>query len=203
MKLFNNKENTQPEPVIRDDEQPVKNSYDSKNNIKKLVISAMLVAVGVVLGRIVSIPVFALGTTTMYIGLGPLPIMLICCMYGPIWGMASACVWDLTGAILFPQGAFNPAFSVTAAIFGLVLGLFFMKPRKVSFLYMILACTVSQMLFSVILNTLLLFIFYSVPWQALLLPRAVEQLIMIPLNATLLMLIMRVLKNYGFIKEQE
>lgn len=200
IKRPNKKENTQPDSMLRASEQPVKNSYGSKNNIKKLVISAMLVAIGVVLGRITSIPVFASGNTTMYIGFGPLPIMLICCMYGPIWGMTSACAWDLIGAILFPQGAFNPAFSVTAAIFGLVLGLFFMKPRKISFPYMLLACTVSQMLFSVILNTLLLVIFYSLPWQTLLLPRVVEQLVMIPLNTTLLMIIMRVLKKHGFIE---
>ena len=67
------------------------------SQIQRLTICAMLIALGVVLKGLLSVSVPAaftsFGVKSMNIGFGMLPILLLCVLYGPLYGMAGALAW--------------------------------------------------------------------------------------------------------------
>ena len=174
--------------------------------IKRIVISAMLVALGVVLSRLLSYPTLSVtGNLSAMIGLGPLPIMLLAYLYGPIWGGIGALAWDMLGAFLFPIGAFDVRFSIAAFLFGVVCGLFFLFTKHrtkclASPMWILLATTVSLFIFTGILNTTLLALYYSkktfeVAWMAFFIPRAIEVAFEVPVYTILLACLLELLRR--------
>lgn len=149
--------------------------------ILRLCVCAMLVAIGVVLSGLLSIPDFSLGNYTMKIGFGSLAPILAGVLYGPLYGGIVGGLVDLIQALLFPKGAFVPWFTVVAVLSGLIPGLFFIKRRRVpSFIRILLATFTGQVVCSVILNTLLIYLLYGSAFWVLLPKRLVNQAIMIP-----------------------
>ena len=178
-------------------------------NTKRLTVSALLVALGVILSRFLSIPVSLFGTYSFNIGFGMLPILLLAVLYGPLYGCIGAAAWDLLGAILFPKGAFVIWFTFAAAALGLVTGLFFASPssdkylkRPATFKRTILAIACGQIVYSVILNTMLIAILYHVPVKALLIPRLIENAIMIPVNTILVIALLKALSGAYIINDK-
>ncbi|HHT86963.1 MAG TPA: folate family ECF transporter S component [Clostridiales bacterium] len=172
------------------------------SQIQRLTICAMLIALGVVLKGLLSVSVPAaftsFGVKSMNIGFGMLPILLLCVLYGPLYGMAGALAWDILSALLFPMGAFEPWFSFSACLFGLITGIFFMKTRadspKYSTGYILMTCAVGQICYSVIFNTLLLIWLFGLPPVPLFIARTLENLIMIPLNTLIISYLINKLK---------
>ena len=172
----------------------------------------MLVAIGVVLSRLLSYPTISVsGNLSAMIGLGPLPIMLLAYLYGPLWGGIGAFVWDVLGALIFPKGAFNPMFSIAAFIFGVICGVFFLYTQKrdkllSSPLWVLLATGVSIFLYTGILNTTLLALYYAgdrtftVAWYAFFIPRAIESVIEMPIFAMLLTYLIELLRRTKLIR---
>ena len=80
---------------------------DPVPNTKKLIVSAQLVALDVVLTRLL-----AINTPLMKIGLGFAAVALCAVLYGPWWAALTAALGDLVGALLFPTGAFFPGFTL-------------------------------------------------------------------------------------------
>ncbi|NLB61817.1 MAG: folate family ECF transporter S component [Clostridiales bacterium] len=168
------------------------------SQIQRITICAMLIALGVVLKGVLSVsfPITSLGVKSMNIGFGMLPILLICVLYGPLYGCAGALSWDVISAFVFPMGGFQPWFSISAALFGLITGMFFIKTpsEKYTTLRIFTACAVGQIAYSVIFNTFLLIWLFNLPAKPLFIARSLENLIMIPLNTLILSLIINKLK---------
>ena len=169
---------------------------------QRLTISALLVALGIIFSRFLSIPISLFGTYSMNIGLGMLPILLLCVLYGPIYGALGAACWDLLGALLFPKGAFVVWFTLAAAAFGFVTGMFFASPESKNYLKRsasigrtFLAVLCGQFLYSACLNTLIIHVLYSVPVMTLLIPRLVENCIMIFVNTALILVVLKALSG--------
>lgn len=149
--------------------------------ILRLCVCAMLVAIGVVLSGMLSIPDFSLGNYTMKIGFGSLAPILAGVLYGPVYGGIVGGLVDLIQALLFPKGAFVPWFTVVAVLSGLIPGLFFIRRNRVpSFIRILLAVFTGQVICSVILNTLLLYLLYGSAFWVLLPKRLINQAVMIP-----------------------
>ncbi len=91
----------------------------SKNKVKVLVNVALLVAMEVVLARFLSI-----NTPIVRIGFGFVPIAICGMLYGPMMAGVAGAMSDIIGAVLFPTGAYFPGFTVSAALTGIVFGLF-------------------------------------------------------------------------------
>ena len=174
--------------------------------IKRIVISAMLIALGVVLSRLLSYPTLSVtGNLSAMIGLGPLPIMLLAYLYGPVWGGVGALAWDMIGAFLFPMGAFNPMFSVAAFLFGIICGLFFLytKHRErclASTMWILLATAVSLFIYTGILNTTLIALYYSkkafnIAWIGYFTSRAIEVAFEVPIFTLLLACLLELLRR--------
>lgn len=182
--------------------------------LKKLVVCAMLVALGVVLSGVLSIPITLDGSPSAKIGFGPLPIIFAGILFGPLYGAMAAAVWDILTALIFPVGAYLPWFTLSAVLFGLLPGLFFMKKQDYKFGRVFLATASPLVLVSIFINTFLIIILYwkdpfaagtlfgmEIPkWLAVVAVRAMEQVVTIPLYSALIYNLLRLLKHHAVIE---
>ena len=153
----------------------------SAKNIKTLTLMALLTAVEIVLSRFLSISAW-----NTKIGFAFIPVVVAAMLLGPYRAGLVAALADFLGAILFPIGVYFPGFTLTAFFMGLIYGLFLYKEQ--SFLRIVLAVAVHQLLLSLLLNTLWISVLYGSPYGPLLLTRlpqcgilAAVQLAVIPL----------------------
>ena len=147
---------------------------------KKLIVSAQLLALDVVLTRLL-----AINTPVMKIGLGFAAVALCAIFYGPWWTALVAALGDLAGALLFPTGAFFPGFTLTAACTGLIFGLCLYRRDK-SLLWPILAAALNVLLVSYLANTAMISYISGTPYTTLLKARAVQLAVMLPVQGAVL-----------------
>ena len=147
---------------------------------KKLIVSAELLALDVVLTRLL-----AVNTPVMKIGLGFAATALCAILYGPWWAALVAALGDLVGALLFPTGAFFPGFTLTAACTGLIFGLCLYR-RDRSLLWPILAAVLNVVLVSYLANTAMISYISGTPYTTLLKARAVQLAVMLPVQGAVL-----------------
>lgn len=158
---------------------------DPVPNTKKLIVSAQLLALDVVLTRLL-----AINTPLMKIGLGFAAVALCAVLYGPWWAALVAALGDLVGALLFPTGAFFPGFTLTAACTGLIFGLCLCRRDK-SLLWPILAAALNVVLVSFLLNTAMISYISGSPYTTLLKARAVQLTVMLPVQLAVLVFLSR------------
>ena len=127
---------------------------EQKTTLRQLTVSALLIALDVVFTR-----VLAINTPLMKIGLGFAAVAVSAMLYGPAWAALTAALGDLIGALLFPTGAYFPGFTLTAALTGLLFGLFLYRREK-SWLRAFLAALTNCFLVTLVLNTLMIAVFF-------------------------------------------
>ena len=130
-----------------------------------MVVCAALIAAAIVLSRFLSINAW-----NLKIGFTFIPVFLAAYLYGPIGGALVGGVADLLGATLFPIGAYFPGFTLTCVLQGTVYGLLLNKKQT------------PVRILGLLLNTLWISILYGSSFEALLVTRVVQCLIMIPVE---------------------
>ena len=163
-----------------------------------LLVTALALALGVVLGGLLSIPAMPLGSYTLKIGLGVLPVIVTAVLYGPLYGGTVGALTDLLQALIFPKGAYMPWFTVIGALFGVIPGMFFVKGQKPTLKRIFVAVFSGQTVCSVVLNTLLLMWLYGSPWQ-IVYARLINQAVMIPLYTALVYYVVKLMDKCGII----
>ena len=158
---------------------------DPVPNTKKLIVSAQLLALDVVLTRLL-----AINTPVMKIGFGFAAVALCAVLYGPWWAALTAALGDIVGALLFPTGAFFPGFTLTAACTGFIFGLCLYRRSK-SLLWPILAAVLNVVLVSFLLNTAMISYISGTPYATLLKARAVQLAVMLPVQLAVLVFLSR------------
>lgn len=148
------------------------NNVNKKNLTKQLCALALLIAVGVVLGRLVPV----LSVWNAKIEFSFVAVMLAACIAGPIGGMVTGALIDFIGAILLPTGAYFPGFTATAALTGLVFGLLLYK--KCNLGRIVIAVLSTQIVCGFLLNTLFISILYTKAFTVLLVTRAIQVVVM-------------------------
>lgn len=141
--------------------------------LRRLTITAFLVAVEIVLARFCSI-----NTPIVRIGLSFLPISLLAMLYGPLTCAVGYAAADFIGAIVFPTGAYFAGFTATAFAAGLIYG-FFLYKRRVNWLCAA-GAAVCVCLTQLFLDTFWLSIITGKGMLALLPVRVFKSLVMIP-----------------------
>lgn len=137
------------------------------SNTHRLVIMALLVAISIILSRFLSIAAW-----NLKIGFAFVPIALAGILLGPVPAAIVAALADFLGAILFPIGQFFPGFTFTAFLTGLLYGFFLYK--KADLKNIIMAALTTQIIGSLLLNTLWISILYGAPFWALLPTRLMQ-----------------------------
>ena len=157
-------------------------------SVQKLVILGALVAMEVVLSRFLSI-----NTWNTKIGFGFIPVAAAAILLGP--GEAAVCggLADFLGATLFPIGPYFPGFTVTAALTGLVFGLFFHKEQTP--LRVVPAVLINQFILGLLVNSYWISLLYGSPFKGLLATRVHQSIILSVVQIAGILVVAKVLKR--------
>lgn len=144
------------------------------NNSKmfRVAITALLIAMQIVLSRVLSI-----NLPVLKIGFSFVPLMFAAYLYGPAGGVVVATVSDIIGALLLPSGQFFAGFTVTAALSGFIYGITF-HHYKCTTLRIVVGVVTNEIICSLLLNTLWLSIMYTSAFGTLLATRIWQVLVM-------------------------
>ena len=143
--------------------------------VHTLVVSAVLIALNIVITRLLSVDVGA-----VRIGLGFIPIALGSMLYGPVPGAVIAVVSDLLGALLQGKG-YWPGFGLSAALLGATYGLFLYKREK-SYKNISICVILQAVFIDALLGALWHNIFAGTPYFAALTMRSLDAAVMIPIK---------------------
>lgn len=130
----------------------------------RIVLMAMLVAIQVILSRFLSINLW-----NLKIGFAFVPIAMAGMLLGPVGAGLTGAVADLIGATLFPSGTFFPGFTLTAFITAFGYGFFLQKKQNMP--NILSAVLFSEIVGTILLNTLWISIMYGAPFVAVMIPR--------------------------------
>jgi ECF transporter S component (folate family) len=143
---------------------------ENRQNINQLATMGVLIALDVILARFLSI-----NTPISRVGFAFIARVIAAVVLGPVQAAVVGGCADFVGAIVFPSGAYFPGFTLTAAMIGLIYGLFLHK--KVTPVRIVAAVVVSQVVCSLGLNTLWLSIITGSSFAALLSTRLIQALV--------------------------
>lgn len=162
-------------------------SFRELKDLRSLAITAMLLAIAVVLG-------FYTLQLTEYIKIGFAYIAneLTGMLFGPVVGCIMGGLADIVKYLVHPTGPFFPGFTISGILGGLIYGLVLYQ-RPLSIKRVILANSLVTVLVNLLLNTYWLTVLYGDAFAALFPVRLVKQLIMLPIEVILFYTVARVL----------
>lgn len=134
------------------------------NRTHQLVLMAMLAAIQIVLSRFLSINLW-----NLKIGFSFVPIALAGMLLGPLGAGLTGMVADIIGATLFPSGTFFPGFTLTAFVTAFGYGFFLQKKQDIA--HILAAVLFSEIVGTLLLNTLWISILYGTSFLPIFLTR--------------------------------
>ncbi|MCQ2547071.1 MAG: folate family ECF transporter S component [Clostridia bacterium] len=141
----------------------------TKERTLQMVVMALMVALIFIFSRFLGIT-----TDLVHLGFDFLPVMVVACLYGPVWAAVTYMVGDLVCAIGMPFGMINPGLTVIAGIIGLVYGFAFYN-RDLSGKKLILASLLASLAVAGVIKlfgtTLCLAVMYGTPYWPTLISR--------------------------------
>ena len=160
-----------------------------RNNrfLRIAVFSSFLAAMSIVFGKYLAINI----GEVIRISFENTPIIFAGLAFGPIVGAVVGVVADLVGCLLVGY-AINPVITVGAAAIGAVSGVFhfFLRKRegKMRFLFIAASVLASHVIGSVLIKTIGLAAFYSIPYYTLLLWRTLNYLVIVGVPEALILI---------------
>lgn len=167
----------------------------SKN--KKIVLTAVLLAMEIVLSRFLSIK-----TPLMKISFAFVPTCICAIWLGAKWTVLLNVLGDLIGATLFPTGAYFVGYTISTAIAGLIYGLILYKDKekvytdKQFLIRIIISVILVTCISNIGLNTLWISITTGKAFIILLGTRIIKEIIMIPIQIICIFYIEKMLRKY-------
>ncbi len=167
----------------------------SKN--KKIVLTAVLLAMEIVLSRFLSIK-----TPLMKISFAFVPTCICAIWLGAKWTILLNVLGDLIGATLFPTGAYFVGYTISTAISGLIYGLILYKDEKKIYtnkqflIRIIISVILVTCISNIGLNTLWISITTGKAFIILLGTRIIKEIIMIPIQIICIFYIEKMLRKY-------
>lgn len=173
---------------------------NSANQLKKplvLTTAAMMIAVYVIL-YMVKIPIAVESRVSVTF----LPIVVSAYLGGPVVSIIVGAIGDILGFLAFPSGQFFPGFTISAAVTGLIYGVFlFRVSRKKLRLMTILSTAIVTLFVYTALNTLWLAILYQKAFFIYLASRIVKNLITFPFQMIVTEIVIDTLVKTGITKK--
>ncbi|HHW06147.1 MAG TPA: folate family ECF transporter S component [Clostridia bacterium] len=152
-----------------------------KLNIKVLPVLAMLIAVSIILTRTMAVMLPVAGAMTLRLSFGEIPIILAGILFGPLAGFLTGIAADLLGYMINTfGGAYIPGLTLSAGLTGLLPGLLLRNvDKELTFLRLLGAIALTEVVVSICLNTFWLSLAMGVPMVALLPARTLARLLLI------------------------
>ena len=155
----------------------------SQQQLFTLTCLALLTAMQIVIARFLAIPV----SESIRFSFSFIPVVIAARRFGIIGGMLVYGLGDFLGAIIFPTGgAYFPGFTLTAAVSGLIYGLYLSK--KSNALRIILSVLTSQVLCTLIMNSYWVSTLYGSDFGAVLVSRIPQSMVMSVLQIIFILL---------------
>ena len=132
------------------------------------IFAGLLLAISVVFKAYLDIPITFMGSFVKDINLSPAIIMYCGIILGPLGGSLVGAGTDLIVYFLRTMGSYNPLFTLTNALIGLIPSLFYRKTDlslRPKLGRLTFAITLTQLICSALCNTLILIIFFGLPMQ--------------------------------------
>lgn len=148
-----------------------------------LTCLALLTAMQVVAARFLSISI----TESLRFSLSFIPVVIAARRFGILGGVLVYGLGDFLGAIIFPTtGAYFPGFTLTAAVSGLIYGLYLAK--KGGAVRIILSTITSQLICTLLMNSYWLSLLYGTDYTAVFISRIPQSLIVGSLQGVFMLL---------------
>ena len=164
------------------------------SKIKKIVLTAVLLAILIVLSRFLSIK-----TPLLRISFAFIPTCISAIWLGPKWTLLLNVLGDIIGATLFPIGPFFIGYTISTAIEGLIYSILLYQKEHVFYnnkqfiIKVVLSVILVTLICNLGLNTLWIHITTKKAFIVLLGSRIIKEFIMIPIQISLIIFIYKVL----------
>ena len=169
-----------------------KKSFKNLKTTRVLCSSAILAALFVVLYAL-KLPL----TPELRITFTFIPLAIAGWLFGPVPAMLVGLVGDVTGALLFPSGAYFPGFTLTSLLSGLIFGVFlYEKKDKNILIWTILSKLFINMLLNTALNALWLSIITSKGYIVFLLQHFIKNITALPIEIVILFIVFKILSTH-------
>lgn len=161
---------------------------------KKMILSALLLALLIIFSRFLSIK-----TPIVKISFGFVPTMLCAIWLGPKYSVLINVLGDIIGATLFPTGPYFVGYTISTAVAGLIYGLILYKKTNDAYndkqfiLRLAVATTLVAVISNMLLNTLWVSITGGKAFMVLFWTRVPKQLIMIPVHVVVIFALEKIL----------
>ena len=161
---------------------------------KALAVSAMLLAITLVLSYFGNISITLLGTNVIKLSFTALPIAVAALLYGPVVAGIIGGLSDIIGFMIAPMGAYIPGFTVSMILIGFAYGIAFFN-EKISVRRICLIQLIVSLFISVLLGSLWFVLFYGFQLLQAFSVRGIKELVMYPLNIILIAGMTKVLER--------
>ena len=156
---------------------------------KEIVTIGILAALYLVLSRMLSFNAW-----NTRIGFSFVPLVLAGVLLGPVKAGVTGGIADVLAALLMPTGPYFPGFTLTAVLTGVIYGLFLYEKQTLP--RIIGAVLTSQVVCSLLLNTLWISILYKSPFPAVLATRLTQFAIMSVVQIAVMSLLLLASKRF-------
>ena len=151
------------------------------SKMKKIILSALLLALTIVLSRFLSF-----NTSLLSIGFSFVPMILAAIWLGPKYAAIICGLADLIGALLFPFGTYFIGFTISAACKGLIYGLVLYKKGE--------ELKNKELIIRLIIACIWLVIMYEKAFLAVLYTRLTAESIMLPIQIITIFVLVNALR---------
>lgn len=163
---------------------------------KVMTVTAMFIAIGVVLGFVTSIQV----TEYIRIGFSFIPNHLVSMIFGPVVGSVMGGITDLLKYIVKPTGPFFIGFTLNAIVECLIVGVVLYK-KPLTFKRVLLANILVAVFVNILMTTCWLNILYSKGFFVILSTRIVKHLITVPIDSIVFYAVAKPLANTKIMRQ--
>lgn len=166
-----------------------KDSYKELKKLRTIVITALLIAIGIVLGQF-SIQV----TESTKIGISFIATQMTANLFGPVVGGIMGGVADVLKFMIKPTGPFLIGYTISAILGPMIYGV--MLYKKPSTLWRILLSkTVVAILINLFLGTFWTHHYFGAAFWAVIPGKLLQQVIQVPIQSIIYYLVMKALKE--------
>ena len=155
---------------------------------RKIVIAALMAALSGILAGPLGFKVAIGGIYSQNISFGVVPIIFAGILLGPLYaGIAGGIADILKAVVLSPAGAYTPFFTITYILVGVIPGLLARKMKtRPGYIKVLGIVAVTQIICSMGLNSFFMIVIFNAGGLAILPPRIITQVILIPVFAVLI-----------------